>query len=274
MAPYRTSPKRSSHTRERSSPGTAPTIDELVGQRDPRRPVSATTEPSRLVADDERRRSVAEVGLVGATGQARAQVRRDRQRRSGLGDRRPQRTHRASHGPDHVVRAALLRQAQRGVDGGRVRLVEVRRRHRREPERTRCPRSGARAPCGSARPRPPSSWRPRRTTPRPGCPCGLRHRRRRPPSTGPVGDRGCTCRIRECRASPAVLPCRIACIFYPIKEGRTWDCWTGRSRSSPGPGTASVAAHALELAAPRGPGGRQRPRDRPCTGRARVATPT
>ena len=87
-----------------------------------------------VVADDDRGRSVTEVGLVGAAREAGAQVGGDGERGAGLGGRGAQRTHGAPQRTHDVVGTAILGQAQCAMDGGRIGPVQVWRRRRGEPD--------------------------------------------------------------------------------------------------------------------------------------------
>jgi hypothetical protein len=110
-----------------------PAVHELVGYRDPGTHLGHHF-PLHVCAHHYCGRAVAEERLVGASGQASAQVCRHRQRGSTLERGGAQRSQGAAHRADEVVRAAFSGEPQRRLQHGGVRLVEVGRGHRGEPD--------------------------------------------------------------------------------------------------------------------------------------------
>jgi hypothetical protein len=107
------------------SAGQPPAFEDLVADRVVGEEFGDDGGSVAVAAEDERRRAVAARDLVAAAGQAGAQVGQDRQGRyrgAGGGD---QRAETGAYGAGHVDGEHVLVEAERGVDRGRVRLVQV-----------------------------------------------------------------------------------------------------------------------------------------------------
>ena len=170
----------SSHCFDRSSPGVrhrsrnSSVAPPRAERARPARGPSLSAPTSSAAA------GVATGRLVGAAGQPGADVGGDHQRRLAAAElRRASAPIAGAHRAAAVGRQHVGGEAQGGVQGGGVGLVDVGRRHRREPQRCSAAPSSAEARAGP--PPRPASWCPRRRTPPCGCPC-----RRPSPATAAI----------------------------------------------------------------------------------------
>ncbi len=109
-----------------------PSVEELVRRRAAAYALGERLRVEHRAREEECDSSVAAVALVGATRQTRTSVGQHCQDRGRRHAREALRCDRAAHGTDHVERRGVRGQTERGVDRGGVRLVEIRRRRRRE----------------------------------------------------------------------------------------------------------------------------------------------
>ena len=145
--------------------GKAPPVEELQRRGTP--PEHSGLIGRTVGRERERDRTVAAVALVGSPGSAGADVRTGR-RASARSRRPPSRTAPAPDraAPPKSYAPTVGVEAERGVDRGRVRLLEVRRTGSGEQQTARRERRGETRRARCARPRHPASWSPRRR-PRP-----------------------------------------------------------------------------------------------------------
>ena len=166
---YFTSPKRSSHARERREPG-APALDELLGGRCAPE-ILGDDRAVGVGADEDRGRAVAALRLVGARREAAAHVGRDREDAAVAVERGAQRADARAQRAAEVERAHLRCRA--GARRGSPTRCSCRGRpgwrSRTTTRRSRCPRAPTGGPGG--RPRRPAWWCPRRRRRRLGFPC-------------------------------------------------------------------------------------------------------
>ena len=133
-ATYFVSPKRSSHTFERASPGVRQrSTNSSVAAARPM--CSARRAPSSPSPDEEGGGAVPSGRFVAAAGQPGAHVGRDHEHRVRSGECDAKGAHGRTLCPAEVEGGHVVVEAQRGVDGGGIGLVDVGRRDGREPQR-------------------------------------------------------------------------------------------------------------------------------------------
>ncbi len=127
------------HVRRRLA-GKAPPVQELQRRGTP--PEHSGLIGRTVGRERERNRTIATIALVGSPGSAGADVREDDERRLDRVGRQPDRAGARPRGTTEVVRADGRVEAERGVNRGRVRLLEVRRTGGGEQHTPRRERSG------------------------------------------------------------------------------------------------------------------------------------
>ena len=115
--------------------GQPPAVEKLRGRRGAAQRLGQHARVGRVVGEEERRRAVAAIALVAAARQPGADVAEHGQRGAPRVARRAHGADRRAHGADDVHGEGRGRQIERGVNGGRVGLVEIGRVGGREVER-------------------------------------------------------------------------------------------------------------------------------------------